>query len=67
MLAAAALMALAAPVPRSVEPTPPRASAQVLVRIVRAAEVRNGRTDEPHQRRLGTSPDGGSMTLIEFE
>ncbi|GAA4008522.1 hypothetical protein GCM10022280_01580 [Sphingomonas swuensis] len=65
MLVAAASMALAASSPAA--PVPVRASVDVLVRIVAAVEVRNGRASERHQRRRGKAPDGSALTLIEFE
>ncbi len=72
MLAALALSAIAAqmaplPAPAAGERTTLRAQAQVMVRIVAAAEVRGGRTDVPHQRRRGRAPEGFPLTLIEFE
>lgn len=72
MFAAVALSAIAAqmaPLPAPVGGERPvlRAQAQVLVRIVVAAEVRGGRTDLPHQRRQGRAPEGFPLTLIEFE
>jgi len=65
MIAAAALLALAAPARPFPEPLSARAG--VMVRIVRAAAVRGGVTDHPHQRRLARSPEGAALTLIEFE
>ena len=76
MLAAVLLSAIAAqmaPLPAALpalvsgERPVLRAQAQVLVRIVAAAEVRGGRTDLPHQRRQGRAPEGFPLTLIEFE
>jgi hypothetical protein len=68
MLAAAALLALATTSP---EPRPGvvavRARAVAAVTILVAAEVRNGKTGQHHQRREGATPDGFSLTLIEFE
>jgi hypothetical protein len=67
MFATAALLALAAPPPASPEPVRARAQVMALVKIVIAAEVRDGRTAEPHQPRRVTSPEGRPLTLIEFE
>jgi hypothetical protein len=44
-----------------------RARAVAAVTILVAAEVRNGKTGQHHQRREGATPDGFSLTLIEFE
>ena len=68
VLVAAALGALVAQL-ATLPAAPVRvgARATVLVRIVIAAEVRNGRTEQPHQRRNGRAPDGSALPLIEFE
>jgi hypothetical protein len=66
MLVAAAFLALAAPVAASEIP-PERARIMAIVRIVRAADVRDGRTDLPHKRRPWRSPEGRPVTLLEFE
>lgn len=60
-----ALATTAAPAPA--EPQRVGAQTSALVRIVRAAAVRNGHTDERHQRRRGTTADGQPLTFIEFE
>lgn len=67
MIAAAALLALAAPSPAPPEAAPVRARAVATIRIIQAVEVRDGHTAEPHQRRAALSPEGAPLTLIEFE
>lgn len=67
MLAALLSVALADSVARSVPLAGARGETRVLVHVIRAAEVRGGRTDAPHQRRSGVSPEGAAMSLIEFE
>ncbi len=68
MFVAAALWALAA-VPPASPSQAERSGAriQILARIIAAAEVREGQTDAPHQRRRVLSPERTPLTLIEFE
>jgi hypothetical protein len=68
MFVAAALLALAATPPASPgQAERPGARIQIVARIVTAAEVRGGRSDVPHQRRRGLSPERTPLTLVEFE
>lgn len=69
MLAFAYLTAAAATlqVPASPPPMQARAQAQVLVRIVQAAEVINGQTEVPHQRTIRRDELGRSQTILQFE
>lgn len=67
MFVAAALLALAAPSPPEGQTERVRAEIRVTARIISAAEVRDGQTDAPHQRRSGLSPEQTPLTLIEFE
>lgn len=69
MLASALLTALVASAPASAPPQPlvARAQTQALVRIIQAAEVRNGQTSEPHQRTVRTDAAGQTQILLQFE
>jgi hypothetical protein len=67
MFAVAALWALAAPLPPAGQAERVQSRVEVFARIVAAAEVREGQTDVPHQRRQGLSPEQTPLTLIEFE
>jgi hypothetical protein len=67
---AAVLLALAASTSSPPQATPPlrvRASAEAMVRILVATEIRGGQTSAPHQRREATAADGTRLTTIEFE
>ncbi|UUR07327.1 hypothetical protein [Sphingomonas glaciei] len=70
MLAPALLTALAATA-QTPDPGPPalqaRAQAQVFVRIVQAAEVRNGQSLTPHQRTIRRDEAGQVQVLLQFE
>lgn len=60
--------AAAASTPVSEPPRPvARASTQVFVTILQAAEIRDGAADVPHRRRTRVTPDGNRETLVEFE
>ena len=63
------LIALAAATQAAPPPPPVRASAQaqVLVRIIEAAEVRNGATSSPHQRTMRRDENGRTQVLLQFE
>jgi len=65
-LLAAAAQTIATP-PVAQPPSRVSATSQVMVRIVRAAEVRDGRTSEPHQRRMRRDDEGRPQLLLEFE
>lgn len=69
MLASALLTVLAATL--ETPPPPPvrqaRAQARVMVEIVQAAEVRNGSSTSPHQRRERRDEQGNRQILLEFE
>ena len=69
MLESALVAALAATVQQPVpaEPIQARATAQVFVQIIRAVEVRNGRSDEPHQRSIRLDEFGRKLVLLQFE
>ncbi|NJC04886.1 hypothetical protein GGQ97_000679 [Sphingomonas kaistensis] len=70
MLASPLLAALAATVQTPSAAAPPvqvRAQAQVFVQIIQAAEVRNGRSDTPHQRTVRRDEAGQTQTLLQFE
>lgn len=69
MLAPALVLAIATVVPAAA--TPPsiiaRAQVGVFVQIIQAAEIRDGRSDTPHQRRNRRDELGRPETLLEFE
>jgi hypothetical protein len=67
MLTLFASLALAAQAGQAPVAEPLRARISVFARIISAAEVRDGHTDEPHQRRKIVSTEGEPLTLIEFE
>lgn len=70
MLASPLLAALAATVQTPSAAPPPvqvRAQAQVMVQIIQAAEVRNGRSDTPHQRTVRRDEAGQTHILLQFE
>lgn len=64
------ILAAAAALGANATREPPRmARAQVaaFVRIIQAAEIRDGHTDVPHRRRIAIDTDGTRRILIEFE
>ena len=69
MLASTLLIALAATTqaPAAAPPPPVRAQAQVFVQIIQAAEVRDGRSDSPHQRTVRRDEAGNTQILLQFE
>jgi hypothetical protein len=67
MLTILASLALAAQAGQAPAPEPLRARISAFARIISAAEVRQGRTDEPHQRRKVVSTEGEPLTLVEFQ
>ena len=69
MLASAFLTAVAATL-SSPAPAPPvavRAQAQVFVQIIQAAEIRDGKSDSPHQRTTRLDEAGRTQILLQFE
>jgi hypothetical protein len=69
MLAPALLLAATAiaPAPAATVPITARAQVTATVRFIQAAELRSGRTDSPHQRRVRRDEAGSQQILIEFE
>lgn len=69
MLVPALLTALAATLQAPAPPAMPpvRAQTQVFVQIIRAAEIRNGRSDVPHQRTIRRGDAGQTEILLQFE
>lgn len=59
--------ALAAQAGQAPAPVRLRARVTAFARIVSAAEVRDGNTDVPHQRRKAVSSAGEALTLLEFQ
>ena len=58
---------IAATVTVKAPPAPARAQAQAFVRIIQAAEVRDGQSDTPHQRTMRRDESGGTQILLQFE
>ncbi|WP_300973320.1 hypothetical protein [Sphingomonas sp. LHG3406-1] len=70
MLALALMLAAAQPIaspPQAVRSRAVSARALVTIRIVQAAEVRQGRSSSPHQRRMRLDAEGRNQLLLEFE
>lgn len=70
MLAPTLLTAVAATLQASSPAAPPmrvRAQTQVFVQIIQAAEVRDGKSDFPHQRTVRREDGGQTLVLLQFE
>lgn len=67
MMLTFALLAVSAGTAPSPPPPVARASTMAFVRVIRAAAIREGRSDEPHRRTFIRDEQGRSRLLLEFE
>ena len=61
------LLQIAAAAAAKSAPAEARATTVASVRIVRAAEIRDGRTSTPHRRRVVRDETGERRIILDFE